>query len=94
MYPQPIIIDRIARLLNELASYYLHKNEFSAGFDYLIHSLVISSTTNNKTCIIRNVGLFELFREHATSETNSTYKNLINEVYKDEKKTIETPLVK
>lgn len=94
MYPQQIISDRISRLLIELASYYLHKSEFSDGFNYLIHSLELSTNTNNKACIIKCVGLFELFREHASSETNSTYKNLINEVYEDEKKMDGTPLVK
>lgn len=94
MYPQQIISDRISRLLNELASYYLHKSEFSDGFNYLIHSLEISTTTNNKVCIIRCVGLFELFREHASSEIKSAYKNLINEVYKDEKKMGKAPLAK
>lgn len=94
VYSQPMILDRTSRLLNELASYYLHNKEYTKGFNYLIDCLEICSKINNKTCIIKCVGMFELFREHAPIEVNSAYKNLINEVYKNEKQMGVTPLVK
>ncbi|RRJ66844.1 XRE family transcriptional regulator [Paenibacillus oralis] len=94
VYTQQMIMDNISRLLNELADYYLHKGKYLDGFKYLIDSLEICSKINNKACIIKCVGLFEVFRDYATSETNSTYKILINEVYEDEKKMGVTPLVK
>ncbi|MNO65339.1 hypothetical protein D3C76_560930 [compost metagenome] len=94
VYTQQMITDSISRLLNELSSYYLHKDEYSEGFKYLLESLEISSNINNKACIIKCVGLFELYREHASIEINSAYKKLISEVYEDEKKMGVTPLVK
>ncbi|MCH1641214.1 transcriptional regulator [Paenibacillus timonensis] len=94
VYTQQMITDSISRLLNELSSYYLHKGDYSEGFKYLLDSLEKCSKINNKACIIKCVGLFELFREHASIETNSAYKKLISEVYEDEKKMGVTPLVK
>ncbi|MGG6313466.1 tetratricopeptide repeat protein, partial [Paenibacillus macerans] len=60
MYTQQTISDCISRLLNELATYYLRKNQYTDGFKHLIESMKISSNTNNKVCIIKCVGLFEL----------------------------------
>ncbi|WP_068784835.1 DNA-binding protein [Paenibacillus phocaensis] len=94
VYSQQMILDRTSRLLNEFASYYLHKREYEEGFKYLIDSLEICAKINNKTCIIKCVGLYELYRAYASPETILTYKNLINEVYEDEKKMDNIPLAK
>ncbi|MGW8957589.1 helix-turn-helix domain-containing protein [Paenibacillus sp. NPDC055715] len=86
VYTQQTTSERSSRLLNELAEYYLLKEMYQKGFEFLISGLERSSIMNNKSCIIKCVGLFERFRKDAYFETTETYQNLINEVYKNEKK--------
>lgn len=86
VYTKQFISERFARYLNELADYYLRKGMYSVGLDFVLSSLEKSSKLKSKECIIRCVGVFERFRKHASSETIATYQNLIDEVYKDEKK--------
>ncbi|MDU4696664.1 MAG: helix-turn-helix transcriptional regulator [Paenibacillus sp.] len=86
LYTEQTISDCISRLFIELAIYYLYKRKYEIGFTYIIQSLKISSSINNKACIIRCVGLFEHYRDYASSDILLAYKTIINEVYENEKK--------
>lgn len=85
-YTRQHISEQFTRFLHELAFYYLSKSIFSDGFKYLLICLDKSSIINNKTCVIKCVGSFEAFREHASSETKTAYQKLIKEVCANEKK--------
>ncbi|MNH45308.1 hypothetical protein D3C78_1435210 [compost metagenome] len=63
---------------------------YPEGFKYLLTCLELSSKINKRTCIIKSVGLFELYRYAASTETMTTYQNLVNEVYVNEKEKITT----
>lgn len=91
-YTSQFIIERLARFFYELACYYLKKGESNYGFSFLIKSLQKSTLINEKTCIIKCVGLFESFREYCDHETILAYQKLIAEVYKNEKKVVSTPV--
>lgn len=73
-------------LLHNLAYYYLKKEDYTTGFIFLLNSLEKSVFINNKRCIIKCVGLFEQYRELASSETLTSYKTLIKGVYENEEK--------
>ncbi|WP_141697523.1 MULTISPECIES: transcriptional regulator [Paenibacillus] len=72
--------DLLVLFLHELAKYYLVNSNFTNGFHYLIITLEKSATFNNKTFIIKCVGLFESFKKHATIGTETAYQNIIREV--------------
>ncbi|MGW9529901.1 transcriptional regulator [Paenibacillus terrae] len=72
--------DLLVLFLHELAKYHLVNSNFTNGFNYLIITLEKSATFNNKTFIIKCVGLFESFKKHATIGTETAYQNIIREV--------------
>lgn len=86
MYTQQVIPEQSTRLWYELAVYYLNKNIYPLGFQYLLESLEKSSKINNKTAIINCVGLFESFKEYALAETQIKYHNLIEKVWDNNEK--------
>lgn len=85
LYTDQLIATAFADFLHELAVYYFNRSLYPVGFKYLLHCLELSAKINKRSCIIKSVGLFERFRVVASPETKSTYQNLINEVYEDEK---------
>jgi len=86
MYTQQVIPEQSTRLWYELAVYYLNRDNYPLGFQYLLESLVKSSKTNNKTAIINCVGLFERFKEYALVEIQIQYHNLIEKVWDNNEK--------
>lgn len=86
IYTKKLINEQIARLSNELADYYLRNGVYVRGFNLLIRSLELSAILNNKSYIIRCVGLFQRYQHKASKEHTNTYDNLIMEVYENEKK--------
>lgn len=93
VYTRQTIEERLARLYYELADYYLKKGQSKEGFIYLITSLEKSVVINEKTSIIKCIGLFENFREQSDQETMVAYQKLIAEVYNNEKNMGNTPVV-
>jgi transcriptional regulator with XRE-family HTH domain len=83
-YSQRFINGRLIHFSKELSVYYLIKGKFIDGFKFLLSCLEKSTAINNKSYIIKCVKLFEDYSEHASSEVNETYKNLIKEVDEDE----------
>lgn len=76
----------LALLLHNLAYYYLRKENYTAGFEYLLKGFEKSSFINNKKCMLKCTGLFEQYRDMASQETLLTYKTIIKGVYENEEK--------
>ncbi|MCP3794709.1 helix-turn-helix transcriptional regulator [Paenibacillus sp. CH40] len=83
-YTRRFITERFMHFSKELSVYYLTKGRFSDGFKFLISCLEKSTLINNKSYIIKCMRLYESYREHASTEIKTAYRNLINEVEKDE----------
>lgn len=79
VYTQQFISEQSAGYLYEAARYYLNKELYKKGFEYLIDSLEKYSIIKNEICILKCVRLFERFREHASYETQTLYRNLVKE---------------
>lgn len=92
IYTQQTVEERLARFYYELGDYYLNKGQYQYGFSYLMNSLEKSAFINEKTCIIKCVGLFEIFRDKCDEDTISAYQKLIVEVYRNEKKIGDSPV--
>ncbi|MFD3259422.1 transcriptional regulator [Paenibacillus lentus] len=86
IYKTQFIENFFSQLLYKLAYYYLNKNDYNTGFEYLLKSLETSSSINNKRYIIKCMGLFEQYRDLASSETLISYKTLIKGVHENEEK--------
>jgi len=84
-----INIDRLYRLYYQIAIYYINGKKNNKGVDYIIRSLELSIKLNNGMDFINCVTLFETHRDHATYEQQVKYRDLIKEVRKNEKITID-----
>ncbi|WP_346835946.1 helix-turn-helix domain-containing protein [Paenibacillus polymyxa] len=85
MYTEYLIVEYMIYLFYEIADYYLNHNIYSKGYDFLVSCLEKSASTNNKSYIIMCVGLFESFRDKASSEIIAIYQRIIKGVSKNEK---------
>lgn len=74
--------DRYVRLLSGLGTYYLKKNEFAKGLDFVLDSIRFSIEISDGRGMLRGVGLFEQYRDYATDTAIKQYKILISEVQK------------
>ncbi|MEY8739216.1 transcriptional regulator [Bacillales bacterium AN1005] len=74
--------DRYVRLLADLGAYYLKKDEFHKGIEFVINSLKFSLEICSGRAMLRGVGLFEQYRDFATDTAKQQYKNIISEVHK------------
>lgn len=92
VYSGQFVSERSARLFHELAVYYFNKGDFLVAFRYLESSLTISLNINQKSCIIRCIGLYEMYRANVNEETLLKFHNLIKEVYEHEKKSYLHPV--
>jgi hypothetical protein len=88
-FEDPINIDRLYRLYYQVAIYQIRNKQYTTGVDYIIQSLELSIKTNNGIDFIKCVTLFETNRDYATQNQQEKYRNLIREVRKDEKITID-----
>lgn len=88
-FEDPINIDRLYRLYYQVAIYQIRNKQYIIGVDYIIQSLELSIKTNNGIDFIKCVTLFETNRDYATQIQQDKYRNLIREVRKDEKITID-----
>ncbi|WP_264083596.1 helix-turn-helix domain-containing protein [Paenibacillus sp. BJ-4] len=84
VYNQHFIIERYVHFTCELAVYYFNKSNFADGFTFLLNCLEKSTLINNKSYIIKCMRLYESYQEYASTDTKTAYRNLINEVDKDE----------
>ncbi|MEK4345395.1 DNA-binding protein [Paenibacillus sp. FSL P4-0184] len=88
-FEDPINIDRLYRLYYQIAIYQIRNKQYTTGVEYTIQSLELSIKTNNGIDFIKCVTLFETNRDYATQNQQEKYRNLIREVRKDEKITID-----
>lgn len=73
-------------LLHNLAYYYLKRENYTTGFVFLLKGLEKSAFINNKKCMLKCMGLFEQYRDLASSEALINYKTIIKGVYENEEK--------
>lgn len=85
VYSKQVNAERVVRLLYEMAYYYLKREYYSSGFNYLLDFMSKSVILNKEALILKCVKLFERFREFASSELQEKYQNLLNEEDEDEK---------
>ncbi|QNR68904.1 helix-turn-helix transcriptional regulator [Paenibacillus peoriae] len=83
-YTQRFITERFIHFSKELSVYFLTKGRFSDGFKFLLSCLEKSTLSNNKSYIIKCMRLYESYREYASTEIKTAYRNLIVEVDEDE----------
>ncbi|SEK40376.1 transcriptional regulator [Paenibacillus sp. OK003] len=74
--------DRYLRLLADLGAYYLKKDEYFTGIQFVLDSLRFSIEISSGRGMLRGVGLFEQYREFATETAKQQYKLIISEVQK------------
>ncbi len=83
-YTQRFITERFIHFSKELSVYFLSKGRFSDGFKFLLSCLGKSKLSNNKSYIIKCMRLYESYREYASIEIKTAYRNLIVEVDENE----------
>lgn len=80
LYRSELVFDDFAKFLYELTLYYLRTNNFENGFTSLLQGLDFSSKINKEQHILKYIGLFEEFRNQASSEIHLSYNHLIRKV--------------
>lgn len=68
-YTAEIIDDGLANFLADVATYYIQKDEYRVGINFILESLAISARINNTACMVRNICMFEKIR-HTIDETS------------------------
>nr|WP_318283346.1 transcriptional regulator [Paenibacillus xylanexedens] len=80
--------DRYVRLLAGLGKYYLKRDHFAQGLNFVLDSLRFAIEISDGRGMLRSVGLFEQYRDYASDNAIQQYKILIGEVQKiNEEKT-------
>lgn len=72
--------DRYTRFLIELASYYLKRQRYENGLNYLLDGLTVAIDIHKEDAILKCVQFFEQFRHVASIEIQNRYNTLISEV--------------
>lgn len=85
-YNELITNGRYIQFLKELTIYQLDKGRFEQGFQHLLHCLASAKNMKSESVVIQCVGLFERFRDSASTEMKNKYRNLIEEVYSNYEK--------
>ncbi|GIP51355.1 helix-turn-helix transcriptional regulator [Paenibacillus sp. Marseille-P2973] len=80
LYRTEIMFDYYDSFLYELTLYYLRTGDFENGFTNLLQGLDFSCKINNEQHILKYVGLFEEYRDQASSEIHLSYNHLIRKV--------------
>lgn len=87
-YTEQVVSERLTRFLYEISYYYLNKDTFSYGFQYLLDGFNKSIVINNADYTFKFVQLFERYRDFATIDIQSRYQHILfSEGEKYEKKT-------
>ncbi|PYE48883.1 transcriptional regulator [Paenibacillus barcinonensis] len=74
--------DRYLRLLSDLGAYYLRKDNYYTGIQFVLNSLKFAIEISSGRGMLRGVGLFEQYREFASETAKQEYKLIISEVQK------------
>ncbi|WP_349267293.1 helix-turn-helix transcriptional regulator [Paenibacillus sp. HGF7] len=78
-YNKPVMKERYAQFLSDLAAYHLTQNR-RKGIKFVLHGLEFSVRINSERNIIQCMALFERFRHLAGIEEKNEFKHLVNEV--------------
>lgn len=85
-YNELITNGRYIEFLKELTIYQLDKGRYEQGLQHLLHCIASAKHMKSESVIIQCVGLFERFRDRASTELKNKYRNLIEEVYSNYEK--------
>lgn len=80
LYKDQVLLDKYNQFLYDLTYYYLHQNDFTLGFNYLMQGLENSVKMNNKETLLDFMILLEHHRQFATIDICEKYKNIVCEV--------------
>ncbi|MDU4696294.1 MAG: helix-turn-helix transcriptional regulator [Paenibacillus sp.] len=80
LYKDQVLPDKYNQFLYDLTYYYLHKKEYTMGFNYLMQGIENSVKMNNKEALLDFMVLFEHHRHMAAIDICKKYKNIVSEV--------------
>lgn len=80
LYKDQVLPDKYNQFLYDLTFYYLHKKDYTQGFNYLMQGLENSVKINNKEVLLDFMILFEQHRHMAAKEICQIYKDTVCEV--------------
>ncbi|MGP0587724.1 helix-turn-helix domain-containing protein [Paenibacillus timonensis] len=80
LYYDQVLPDKYNKFLYDLTYYYLHKRDYTRGFDYLMQGLENSIIINKKELVIKYMVLFEQHRHFAPKEICQKFKTIVCEV--------------
>jgi len=80
LYNDHVLPDKYNQFLYDLTYYYLHKKDYTMGFNYLMQGLENSVRINNREVILDFMILFEQHRYMATEDICQNYKDFVCEV--------------
>lgn len=70
--------DRYIYLMIELAKYYLHKSNYTFGFNSCLSGLSSATYKVKKDCILQFVKIFEQYNKFASDDIREQYSNIIS----------------
>lgn len=80
LYNNQVLPDKYNRFIYNLTFYYLQREDYIKGFNFLMQGLENSIIMNNKELIISFMVLFEHHRDMASQEICQKYKTIVCEV--------------
>ncbi|GIP46997.1 hypothetical protein J53TS2_05880 [Paenibacillus sp. J53TS2] len=80
LYNDQVLPDKYNKFLYDLTYYYLHRGDYTKGFNYLLQGLGNSIIINKKELVIKFMVLFEQHRHMAPKEICQKYKIIVCEV--------------
>lgn len=80
LYQDPTNIDRVYRLIYQLAIYYLDRGQYLSGVNCILQCLAQAVQMNSPKDQMDCVTLFETSRNHATDQQQQKYRELIQKL--------------
>lgn len=88
LYQDPMNIDRVYRLSYQLAIYHIDRERYMSGVDCILQCLTLAVELNSAKDLIDCVTLFETSRDHATDDQQKKYRELIQELRKNDENAV------
>jgi hypothetical protein len=81
-------IDRVYRLSYQLAIYHIDRERYMSGVDCILQCLTLAVELNSAKDLIDCVTLFETSRDYATDDQQKKYRELIQELRKNDENAV------
>ncbi|WP_084146710.1 DNA-binding protein [Paenibacillus wynnii] len=88
-FEDPINVDRRFRLNYQLAMYFINKEKYEKGIDYVIQCIKTSMAMNNGKGLLQCITLLEMNRDQASVKQLSEFQMLMKEVRINEKNAVD-----